>query len=65
MSTTPTNHIKQRTGAGTNGSTMLLHVNLPKDLVNAVRNLARSERRTITSQVALLLEQSLEKHEAI
>lgn len=40
--------------------TMLLHVNLPTSLVMAVRNLADEERRTITSQVALLLEDSPE-----
>ena len=46
-------------------NTLLLHVNLPRDLVIAVRNLADEERRTITSQVALLLEESEELQEYI
>lgn len=51
---------KRAYGAGKPEHTRLLHVNLPASLVNAVRSLANEERRTITSQVALLLEESPE-----
>lgn len=50
----------KRAYAGSTEPTMLLHVNLPASLVQLVRNLADEERRTITSQVALLLEESPE-----
>lgn len=53
-----TPRIRTRARESTNGQTMLLHVNLPAKLVMAVRGLAADERRTITSQVALLLEKS-------
>lgn len=51
---------KRAYASSSNEPTKLLHVNLPESLVNAVRNLAADERRTITSQVALLLEESPE-----
>lgn len=38
--------------------TLLLHVNLPANLVRAVRSLSDEEHRTITAQVTLLLEES-------
>lgn len=52
--------VKRAYASSSNEPTKLLHVNLPESLVNAVRNLAADERRTITSQVALLLEESPE-----
>lgn len=57
----PHSEPKKRVYASASGEqTMLLHVNLPASLVLAVRSLASEERRTITSQVALLLEESPE-----
>jgi hypothetical protein len=55
--------VRRRNNAGQ--PTALLHVNLPVSLVEAIRKLAAEERRTITSQVALLLEESEELQEFI
>lgn len=54
---------KQRGPRG--GQKALLHVNLPANLVKAVRALAEEERRSITAQVTLLLEESEELQEYI
>lgn len=49
---------KKRGPAKRSGKTMLVHVNLPTQLVMNVRALADADDRTITSMVKLLLEQS-------
>ena len=54
--TGPTRSRRNKTGE----PTALLHVNLPESLVNAIRRLASEERRSITAQVCLLLEESEE-----
>lgn len=49
---------KKRGPAKRSGKTMLVHVNLPTQLVMNIRALADADDRTITSMVKLLLEQS-------
>lgn len=38
--------------------TKLLHVNLPARIVDNIRSIAAKERRTITAQVELIIEES-------